>query len=156
MLTIKNNIRPSLGEYWIMIAEAVATRATCPRRSVGAIITSADGKILASGYNGPPNGISHCTAVPCGGESGAPGDFSKCIAVHAEQNAILQLGDRMDKAAVLYTTTFPCFTCAKLICQTGIHTINYLEDYSDQTAAELLHRKGVICLKRDRPEILKS
>ncbi len=76
--------RPSWDEYFMQVAFVVATRATCPRRSVGAVIVL-DKRILATGYNGAPRGLAHCTEVGCHLVAG------HCIrALHAEQNAILQ------------------------------------------------------------------
>lgn len=135
--------RPSINDYWMKLAIGVASRATCPRRKVGAIITDAEGFLLASGYNGPPKDIPNCIDTPCPGRYDKSGDSSRCLAVHAEANAILQLGDRIHRAHKLYSTTFPCFECAKLICQTKIKHIYYLESYPDERGAGIFHIKGI-------------
>lgn len=136
-------MRPDKDEYWMNIAKTVATRATCIRRSVGCVIVSSKNFLLATGYNGPPSGIQHCIDVPCNGSLDEQGDTRRCEAVHAEQNALLQLGAGYLNAETLYTTTFPCFVCAKLICQTTISRIVYLDPYFDLDAERILDKKGV-------------
>lgn len=136
-------MRPTIRQYWIDLTVGVAKRATCPRRQVGAIITDADGRIIASGYNGPPSGIPNCIDEPCGGQSGVSGHSDTCYAVHAEANAILQLRERSNEADTLYCTTKPCFNCAKLICQTQIKTVIYIDSYNDRRTEEIFGKKGV-------------
>ena len=134
-------MRPDIDTYWINLTIGASMRATCPRRKVGSIITDIDGHILANGYNGPPKGIPNCIENPCGGHDEVT--VENCIAIHAEQNAILQLGERIRYAHTLYTTTFPCFTCAKLICQTSIKRVIFVEDYPDTRGKRLFDAKGV-------------
>lgn len=135
--------RPDKDTYYCTLARAVGSRATCPRRKVGCIITDKNGLLLASGYNGPPRALPHCTETPCEGTKDPPGNTTNCIAVHAEQNALLQLGDRIERASVLYTTAMPCFTCTKLICQTGIKRVVYMDEYPDMRALTLLIQAGI-------------
>lgn len=124
-------MRPSKDEYFMKMLLDVCARSTCGRRSVGAIITTEDGRILSTGYNGPPAGFPHCPDErACGGEGDKPGDSSRCLAVHAEQNAIMQCW-RLDLAYKMYVSASPCFTCAKMILQTPIRAVYSLTKYPD-------------------------
>ncbi|MGQ9631929.1 MAG: deoxycytidylate deaminase [bacterium] len=129
-------------EYFMKIADAVAERSTCLRRQVGAVLVK-DKHILATGYNGVPTGIPHCSEVGClreklGIPSGERHDL--CRGVHAEQNCIIQaaLHGVSTKGATIYTSTFPCFLCTKFLINAGIVRIVYREDYRDELTGELL------------------
>lgn len=132
--------RPSWDVYFMEIAHLVASRATCPRRSVGAVVVR-DRRILATGYNGAPAGVSHCP------NEGELHDWPQgcmraghCIrALHAEQNALLQaakLGIPCD-GSMIYVTCQPCNTCAKMIINAGISRVIYEGDYPDDFSLEL-------------------
>lgn len=132
--------RPSWDAYFMQIAHLVSTRATCPRRSVGAIVVR-DKRILATGYNGAPRGLSHCPHG--GGETDWPAGCLRaghCIrALHAEQNALLQaamIGISCDGASI-YVTCQPCNTCAKMLINAGIKRVIYEGDYPDDFTLEL-------------------
>ena len=124
----------------MQIAHLVATRATCPRRAVGALIVR-DRRILATGYNGAPRGISHCP--PGGPENDAPTGCMRaghCIrALHAEQNAMLQaaLIGVPCEGATIYVTCQPCNMCAKMIINAGISRVIYEGEYPDDFSMEL-------------------
>lgn len=120
-------------DYYLQMLRLVAARSTCVRRSVGAIIIDGEGVILATGYNGVPRGFDHCNDKPCLGAGDESGDTRRCMAVHAEVNAILQCG-RLDLARTMYVSCAPCFECAKMICNTGIRRIVSLEDYPGEGA----------------------
>lgn len=132
--------RPSWDTYFVQIAHLVATRATCPRRSVGAVIVR-DKRILATGYNGAPRGIAHCP--PQGPDEDWPTGCMRaghCIrSLHAEQNALLQaamIGVPCD-GSDMYVTCQPCNTCAKMIINAGIKRVVYEGDYPDPFSLEL-------------------
>lgn len=111
------------------VAEAYAELATCPRRKVGAMIADERGRPLAVGYNGPAAGRPHCTDHPCPGASYPSGQgLEFCEAIHAEQNAILQLRNP-DRAFTIFLTTFPCNSCIKLLLGTPIQEIVYRDGY---------------------------
>ncbi len=137
-----SNSHVSLDEYFLSMLKLVGTRSTCPRRQVGAIITDVKGVVLAMGYNGVPRGMPHCIDIPCEGTGDAPGDSSKCLAVHAEQNALLQCAD-LNRAYTLYVSATPCFVCGKMIANTGIRKIVALERYSDRRADDVFQRRGI-------------
>lgn len=115
-------MRPNIDEYYMNLLPHVSDRSTCGRRAVGAILTTTGGKILSAGYNGVPSGSPHCTEHPCIGRNDNKGDSSRCLAVHAEQNALLQCM-RLDLAGVMYCSIVPCFSCAKMILNTNITKI---------------------------------
>lgn len=119
--------RSSWDHYFMDIAKQVATRATCARRHVGAVLVR-DKTILSTGYNGSIRGLPHCDDVGHMMENG------HCVAtVHAEANAIIQAaknGVRIDRATI-YTTASPCWPCFKLIANSGCTRIVYGEFYRD-------------------------
>jgi len=122
------------------IAKLVSTRATCQRRSVGALIVR-DKHILATGYNGAPRGLPHCP--PDGPEKDWPEGCMRaghCIrSLHAEQNALLQaakIGVSCE-GATMYVTCQPCNMCAKMIINAGIARVVYEGDYPDEFSLEL-------------------
>ena len=132
--------RPSWDTYFMQIAHLVATRATCPRRSVGAVIVR-DRRILATGYNGAPRGLAHCP--PEGELNDWPVGCLRaghCIrSLHAEQNALLQaalIGVPCD-GSTMYVTCQPCNTCAKMLINGGIQRVIYEGDYPDPFSLEL-------------------
>ncbi len=135
--------RPSWDEYFMRIAKEVATRATCPRRSVGAVIVL-DRRILATGYNGAPHGLAHCTEVGC---KIVDGHCQR--ALHAEQNAILQaaLNGVSTRGATVYVTCQPCNACAKMIINAGIVRVVFEGDYPDPFAMELFEESGIELLR---------
>jgi len=143
--------RPNLDVYFMRMLRLVASRSTCSRRKVGAIITDNKGHVLSMGYNGVVSGATHCTDEPCAGALDKSGDSSRCQAVHAEMNAVLQCR-APERAAVIYTSTFPCFTCAKVIVNVGITRVVFEEDYPDTLGKELLWNRGISVVHMAVPE----
>jgi len=138
--------RESKNAYYLAMLALVATRGTCPRRRVAAILTDAEGRVLATGYNGPPPGYPHCIDDPCPGARDAAGDTSRCVAIHAEQNAIVQagLGGNLARARHLYTSASPCFSCCKLLCALpALWEIYALDLYPDAAGLDLLRRRRI-------------
>jgi dCMP deaminase len=135
----------------MQIAHLVATRSTCIRRRVGAVIVK-DRRILSTGYNGAPSGLSHCLDIGCLRDklkipSGERQEL--CRGLHAEQNAIIQGAmygvSLMD--SVIYVTNQPCITCAKMLIQSGINKIYYEGEYPDPLALEMLGEAGIETIK---------
>lgn len=140
-------MRPSWDEYFIEIAKQVATRATCLRRHVGAVIVR-DKRILSTGYNGPPSGLAHCEDVGCLREQlGIPSGQRQeiCRGLHAEQNAIIQaaLHGVSTQGGTIYVTHQPCVTCAKMIVNAGIKRVVCLKGYPDALAREILEEAQI-------------
>ncbi|MEG0071131.1 MAG: cytidine/deoxycytidylate deaminase family protein [Raoultibacter sp.] len=140
--------RPSWDEYFMKLATEVASRTTCMRRAVGAIIVK-DRRILSTGYNGVPTGIRHCNEVGCLREQlGVPSGqrHEICRGLHAEQNAIIQAaryGINIEGASI-YITTQPCIVCAKMIINAGITEIVYQNPYPDELSQEMLAESGIV------------
>lgn len=140
-------MRPSWDDYFMDIAELVASRSTCLRRQVGAVIVK-DRRIISTGYNGAPRGVSHCLDVGCLREQlGVPSGerHELCRAVHAEQNAIIQaaLHGVSTNGATLYCTTQPCVLCAKMLLNAGIKEFFFRGSYPDELALSLLQEGDV-------------
>jgi dCMP deaminase len=131
--------RPSWDAYFLEIARTVATRATCPRASVGAVLTR-DHRILTTGYNGAPRGVAHCA------DAGCLLVHDHCQrATHAEANAIVQgaLHGVGLAGATAYCTHEPCVNCTKLLISAGVERIVYETAYPDAIASALLAEAGV-------------
>ena len=126
-------------QYFMNIAKQVATRSTCDRKHVGAVIAR-DRTILSTGYNGSIRGMPHCDEV------GHMMENDHCVAtIHAEANAVLQAaknGVMIDKAEV-YITASPCWNCFKMVANAGIKKIYYGEFYSDERIFDVAKRLGI-------------
>lgn len=151
----KRMARPSWNRYFMEIAIMVSSRSTCLRRRVGAVLVK-DKRILATGYNGPPSGLAHCEEVGCLREKlGIPSGerHEICRGLHAEQNAIIQaaLHGVSIRGAQLYSTTFPCIICSKMLINAGVREIFYREGYPDELSAGLLDEAGVKLVKLEEP-----
>ena len=147
--------RPSNDEYFMEMAQLVSTRSTCMRRKVGAVIVK-EKRVLSTGYNGSPKGTKHCEELGCirvkmNVPSGTRHEL--CRGVHAEQNAVTQaayFGISVD-GATIYTTTYPCSMCAKILINAGIKEIVYSEGYADDLSKDLLGEVG-IKIREYKPE----
>jgi dCMP deaminase len=134
--------RPSWDEYFSRIAVEVSQRSTCQRRHVGAILVL-DKRILATGYNGAPRGLRHCLEAGClRAQHSVPSGqrHELCRGLHAEMNVLIQAashGIRVE-GATLYSTSFPCSLCAKMIINGGVRRVVAQSDYTDDLAKELL------------------
>ncbi len=140
-------VRPTWDEYFLEIADLISRRSTCLRRRVGAVLVK-DRRILATGYNGVPSKIRHCSETGCIREklnvpSGQRHEL--CRGLHAEQNAFLQaaLHGTSVKDACLYSTTQPCIICAKMIINAGIREIVIHGDYPDKMSKGLLREARI-------------
>ena len=124
--------RPNWDEYFMDVAKVVAKRATCPRKSVGAVIVN-NRTILSTGYNGSPRGLPHCIDFGC--EMKEMGGRQSCVrTVHAEANAIAQAArsGTAIQGATIFTTASPCYDCLKLIINAGITRVVCFEFYGSR------------------------
>jgi len=134
--------RPSWDQYFMMITHQVADRSTCVRAKVGAVIVR-DKNILATGYNGSPAGLPHCTEVGClVYESRTPsGEIEEnCFrTIHAEINAIAQAAKNgaSIRDGDIYITHTPCIHCFKVLINTGIRRILFEKPYKIATLEDL-------------------
>lgn len=124
------------------MAELAATRSTCIRRKVGAVLVK-NRRVISTGYNGAPAGHQHCQEIGCLREqlnvpSGEKHEI--CRGVHAEQNAIIQAAFRgiSVSGAYLYCTSKPCSICAKMIINAGILSVVYRDEYDDKMSDTVL------------------
>jgi len=147
--------RPSWDKYFIDIAELVSTRATCRDRKFGAVIVDSDNKrILSTGYNGSPKGLTHCNDNDCKEING------HCVrTIHAEQNAIIQLAKYggsnnlgKEKNIFVYLSgRRPCLLCVKTLINLGVKKIIYKNSNpprfghskEDEFADEILSQSSV-------------
>lgn len=144
--------RPSWDEYFLQIARTVATRATCPRASVGCVLTRAH-RILTTGYNGAPRGTAHCFDAGCI----VVNDHCQ-RATHAEANAVVQaaLHGVSVAGAIAYCTHQPCVNCSKLLISAGVERIVYEDPYPDPVAEQLLREAGVELVRASAPSAARA
>jgi len=150
--------RPSWDEYFINLANTVASRATCDRGRSGCVIVK-DKQILVSGYVGSPRGLSHCDEVGHLLKRVIHEDGSitqHCVrTVHAEQNAITQAARRgiaLD-GSTLYCRMTPCRTCAMLIINCGIVRVVCERKYHAGTESEAMFAEAGVALEFIHDEI---
>jgi dCMP deaminase len=140
--------RPSWDQYFMTITRQVAERSTCLRAKVGAVIVR-DRSILATGYNGSPAGMPHCTEVGCLiYESRTPdGEIEQNCwrTIHAEINAITQAAKNgaAIRDADVYVTHTPCIHCLKVLINTGVSTVYYGREYKLATVGEVLKHAAI-------------
>jgi len=131
--------RAGWNDYFMNIAEQVATRSTCDRKHIGAVIVR-DRTILSTGYNGSLRGSPHCD------DAGHDMENGHCVrTVHAEANAVAQSakhGVRIDESEI-YVTASPCLTCFKLVANCGIRTVYFKEFYRDERITEYAKQAGI-------------
>jgi len=123
-----NRPRASWDDYFMSIAQVVATRSTCPRKYVGSVLVR-NRTILSTGYNGSIRGMPHCSDV------GHMMEDNHCVAtIHAEANAIIQAARNgvMIDGADCYVTASPCWSCFKQLANAGIVRICFGEFYRDE------------------------
>lgn len=149
--------RLSWDQYFQKITRQVAERSTCTRAKVGATIVR-DKNILATGYNGSPAGLPHCTEVGCLiYESRTPnGEVEQnCFrTIHAEINAIAQAAKNgaTIRDADIYITHTPCIHCLKVLINTGIRRVCYEKPYKLHTVDELRRQSGIELVAIDLPD----
>ncbi len=140
--------RPSWDEYFMEVAVLASKRSTCLRRQVGSAIVI-DKHVISTGYNGAPRGLAHCEdrggclrekmGIPSGER------HELCMALHAEQNAIIQvtsIGQKLEDATI-YVTHQPCIICAKMIINAGIKRIVIKQGYPDKLSEEILKEANI-------------
>ena len=149
--------RPDWDSYFLMIAKVVASRSTCMRRNVGAVLVN-DQQILSTGYNGAPKGIIHCEEAGCLREKlGIPSGerHEICRGSHAEINAIAQAAYAGVATAGcwLYCTHEPCAYCTKALINCGCRRIVYIHPYPDRISREIILQSGIeaVCIHDDEP-----
>jgi dCMP deaminase len=149
---LSNSKRPGWDEYFMSIAQVVASRSNCVKRKVAAIIVK-DRRIISTGYNGTPRGTRNCNEGGCPrcnslAQSGT--SLEECYCSHGEENAITQAayhGTSL-KGSTLYTTFSPCLLCTKMIINAGIMEVVYNHEYPlGGNSLSLLNEAGVTVRK---------
>ena len=143
---------------YLRMARIWAENSYAERRKVGCLIVK-DNMIISDGYNGCPSGFEnkcediryideercrHCERGHCEGCDNIE-TFTKPYVLHAEANAITKLAksNNSSEGATLYVTLSPCIECAKLMIQSGITRVVYIEKYRITDGLELLERAGI-------------
>ncbi|KAJ3192805.1 Deoxycytidine monophosphate (dCMP) deaminase [Irineochytrium annulatum] len=145
--------RPDWDTYFIRLCRLASTRSNCMKRRVGCILAK-DRKIVATGYNGTPRGVVNCAEGGCGrcnGGSGCGVGLEFCLCLHAEENALLEVGrERVAYGGdtVLYCTTCPCIECARKIVQTGVKEVVYSDPYAMDELTFALLKEAKIPIRR--------
>ena len=122
---------------YLRLAKEWAKLSHCKRKQVGALIVK-DGIIISDGYNGTPTGFEN----ECEDAEG----MTKWYVLHAEANAILKVARTTNNAAeaTLYLTHSPCKDCSKLILQSGIKRLVYMDKYKDRSGLDFLEKAGLM------------
>ncbi len=147
-----NTKRPDWDHYFMDIAKVVSLRGNCIKRKVAAVVVK-DRRIISTGYNGTPRGVTNCNEGGCPrcNRFGASGvDLGECLCSHAEENAIVQAAYHgvSIKGATLYTTYSPCLICTKMILNSGIAEVVFSKAYAlDEVARQLLSEAGIAVRK---------
>jgi dCMP deaminase len=139
--------RPGWDQYFLELADLVASRSTCLRRQVGAVLVKEE-RIIATGYNGAPRGLRHCLEIGClREEQGIPSGqrYELCRGVHAEQNAIINAAyyGISTRDAVIYCTNQPCIICARMIINAGIIKVIHRGNFNDRLSVEFMQEAGI-------------
>ena len=134
---------------YLKMAMEWAKLSYCNRRKVGALIVK-DRMIISDGYNGTPSGFENC----CEDAEGK----TLWYVLHAEANAILKLASSTQSAkdATLYLTLSPCKECSKLVLQSGIKKLVYIDEYSDNSGIEFLKEHQIEILKIPMEELVSE
>lgn len=146
--------------HWLRVCQFAAKEfSTCAKRQYFSVVLSTDGRHVGSGYNGSPPGIPHCTDGHCPRfQENAPSgsSYDTCIAVHAEENALLW-SDRTDRrGGTIIVNGTPCWGCGKKIAGSGVKRLVYIMDdsYADWPRVEgLLQQAGIQCVGVDLSDL---
>ncbi|KAI8336106.1 cytidine deaminase-like protein [Chlamydoabsidia padenii] len=153
-------LRPSWDTYFMHLSDLAARRSNCMKRRVGCILVK-DSRVIATGYNGTPRGLTNCNeggcqrcneASPCGV------GLDRCLCMHAEENALLEAGrGRVDFSTgiVLYCNTCPCLGCAIKIVQQGIKEVVYSVSYGMDDMTARVFAEAKVKLRQHSPPSMK-
>ncbi len=145
---MRHHPRPGWDEYFMRIARMTALRSNCVKRKVAAIIVR-DRRIISTGYNGTPRGVTNCNeggCQRCNSLAASGTRLDECVCSHGEENAIVQAAYHgiSIKDAVLYSTFAPCLQCTKMIINAGIREVVFNAHYPlNDTALQIMQQAGV-------------
>lgn len=148
--------RPTWHQVWEHVSEVTGARSLCSRAQVGAVIVDKENRVVATGYNGPPAGFDHqdkpctewCPRAKEGNSSPEPG-YTDCPALHAEANALMASDRTRRIGGTIYVCSVPCYTCAKLIANSGLSAVFVSRESTDRgyrnpnKSYDLLHDCGI-------------
>lgn len=138
-MTISN--RPTKDEYFLSMAKLAGSRSSCLSRKVGCILVDKNNVVLATGYNGPPSGFTHCAETGCLRSKAQSGDdLANCMAIHAERNALMFCSD-IFKIERAYTTVSPCLGCLVMLMNTSCKHLIFEKIY-DKKILEIWESAG--------------
>ncbi|KAI0688667.1 cytidine deaminase-like protein [Cytidiella melzeri] len=141
-------LRPGWDTYFMRLADLASLRSNCMKRRVGAILVR-NNRILATGYNGTPRGLTNCNEGGCKRCNSASEISDECVCLHAEENALLEAGrERVGDGSTLYCNTCPCLKCTIKIIQTGVKEVVYNLSYKVDDASALLFNEAGVSLRR--------
>ncbi len=154
-MEIASRVRPDWDTYFMDMAKLAARRSSCLRRAVGAVLVKGR-RVLATGYNGVPSGVTHCEVAGCLRERMAVPSGERhelCRGLHAEQNAIIQaaLHGVSTREAILYCTNLPCIICSKMLINSGVSRVVYLDGYCDALTEQMLAEAQVELVRMAEP-----
>ncbi|KAI0348352.1 hypothetical protein BDW22DRAFT_1350540 [Trametopsis cervina] len=151
-ITNAERLRPGWDTYFMRLADLASLRSNCMKRRVGAILVR-NKRILATGYNGTPRGLTNCNEGGCTRCNSASETPDECVCLHAEENALLEAGrERIGDGASLYCNTCPCLKCTIKIIQTGVKEVVYNLSYKvDDASSALFHEAGVVLRRYAAP-----
>ena len=144
--------RPGWDEYFMGIAQMAALRSNCMKRKVAAVIVR-DRRIVSTGYNGTPRGVTNCNeggCPRCNSLTPSGTKLGECLCSHAEENAIVQAAYHGISVcgATIYSTFSPCLICTKMIINAGITEVVYDLDYPLNDSAEVLLKEAGVTARR--------
>lgn len=158
-LTDPHLLRPNWDTYFMSLAKLASQRTNCMKRRVGCVIAR-DKRLVSSGYNGTPSGLTNCSeggCTRCNGQQSMQGvGLDLCVCLHAEENAIIEAGRERCQGATLYASLFPCILCSKKIVQAGVSRVVYDKSYAMDEASENLLRAGGVVVSRFTREDLSD
>lgn len=142
---VNRKFRPEWDDYFMKVALHVADRASCVKTKVGAVIVK-DKRIVSTGFNGTPVGLPNCQdgfCPRCHKNFKQGEGFESCFCIHAEENSIIEVGREKCKGSTIYVTFSPCLHCSKLIIQSGIKEVVYLNKYNAEFSFTILEKAGI-------------
>jgi len=139
--------RPSWHETGMAMAQVMSRRSVCIYHKVGCVFLDPAHRIVATGYNGPSTGDSHCDEVGCAKVKGDPetGEKKRCRGAHAEMNAIINARHSEDlQGSTLFVTVLPCYDCMKHLNNLRVARVVYLEDYERVVDQKVTESEGEV------------
>lgn len=149
--------RPAWDLYFMRMAHLAATRSTCLRRKVGAVIVK-DQMVLSTGYNDTPRGVPNCGeggCARCASDVPSGTSHETCLCIHAEMNCVVQAAYHGVSVAggTIYCTYLPCLNCAKVLVNVGIRRIVFEGHYPDPLSVELIKKAKVDLTQHTAEEV---